>query len=96
MVTERSRFILDDAKAEGKQITAAQARLEELLGERGWVLAVDGAPWDSAEGGYLGTVNAEDVLDNLLREHPELEGFEDELREHCRAIGELWNGEFQF
>ena len=78
---------------DGKMITEAQARLEEWLTGKGYVPAVDGAPWDSGEGGYLGTIDAEDLLGEYLTDHPYQDKYCDELREHCWEIGEVFNSD---
>jgi hypothetical protein len=78
---------------EGKEITPAQARFEDWVSEQGYVPAVDGSPYDSAEGGYLGTIDAGDLLADYLAEHPEQDRYCDELREHSWEMGELWNDE---
>lgn len=80
-------------ETEGKEITKAVAKFEAWLSKKGYVPAVDGAPYDSEEGGYLGTIDAEDLLNEYLEDHPEQDSFCTQLTEHCWEIGELWNHE---
>jgi hypothetical protein len=82
--------LLEEMDGSGKEITTAQARFETWLTEKGYDLAVNGAPHDSREGGYQGAIDAEDLLADYLGDHDEDE-YEEELTQHCYELGPLFN-----
>lgn len=71
----------------------AIAAFEAWFREQGYTEAVDGAPYDSAEGGYLGTIDAEDLLPDFFEAHGRYVFYEEALRRHCWELGELFNSE---
>jgi hypothetical protein len=90
IIMAQSQYMEDGHKSDGKEVSNQVAAFESWLSEKGAVLAVDGAPYDGKEGGYIGTVNAEDLLSEYIAEHPDQDVFCDELTRHCWEIGEMW------
>ena len=76
---------------DGRKITAAQADMASWFTDKGYDLAVQGAPHDSGEGGYLGTIDADDLMEEYLAANPAQEKFRQELTEHCYELGPLFN-----
>ena len=78
-----------DAKREAEAISA----FEEWRQEQGYTEAVNGAPYDSGEGGHLGTIDSEDLLPDFLEAHGRHVFYNKVLRRHCWELGELFNSE---
>jgi hypothetical protein len=89
----KSKFIEEmvaGGDTDGREISGAQARFEAWLAKLGYVPAVDGAPYDSAEGGYMGTTDADELLGGYLHAHKADDRFCDELTKHAFELGPLW------
>lgn len=73
-------------------ISDACAAFDAWLESKGYQLAVDCAPWDSGElGGYLGAVDAWDLVSDYLDEHPDQAAHQEELREYATEMGQVSN-----
>jgi hypothetical protein len=82
-------------EAIAKRVEEAIAKFEEWFREEGYCEAVDGAPWDGREGGFLGTKDAEDLLPDFFeaKENAKYVFYEEQLRQHCWELGELFKSE---
>jgi hypothetical protein len=86
-----SRYVVEMTTGDlvGKPITPAQARLEDWLAANGWQTAVEAAPYDSEEGGYLFTTDPLSVVTAYLEENPGEGVFFRELESHAYEVGEM-------
>lgn len=78
-----------DEYAAPKWVGVPTGRFEQWLQDRRYVLAVEAASFCSAEGGYLGTTEAYDLIQQYLDEHPEEADFEEELQDYGAELGEM-------